>query len=218
MLITSLSITYVKFHKDFHFRYYALTKVFFNPFDEISNKRILTVLWMASIIFSLPFLITSDIDYYDYNSTQVICINDNTYLYNITFNKYFSSASYLFSMIVEFSIPTLIVIYFSSRIIIHLFIVYRDSLRGIPITHHPNRCGVTKRLLSILLLFILKNTFYILITYRSHIIAEGLTSCKEYSYYFTYYKVFRLTIFGNSIIYFLDERRVQITIRQDILY
>ena len=191
-------------------RYYAVTRSFAceNPFNSWSTKRILIIVWCLSAVLTLPYFLTVHVDYFDYNTTEVICIIDQQFINNsnIIVAIYTSTVADFYnilSVLLEFIIPTIFVSLFSMLIIFHLFRVYKNSIRGIQMTFHINRCEITKRLLTVLLVFILKNMAYFITTYGLEpTYWDSQSLCPFQEHYFICYEIFRLTTLLNSIIYF----------------
>ena len=179
------------------YRFYALTRVFNNPFDKIPSKVVVIIIWTLSILLSIPFLITSEVDYFDYRKLAVVCEDDYKYMTGLTHILIFINIRRYVTLTVEFIIPTVFVTWFSGKIIFHLFEVYRNSTLGIRMTASIQRCEVTKRLITILFIFIIKNIAYIVVTGR-YFEKETCNSVL----YFIFYEIFRLTNPMNSVIFF----------------
>ena len=158
-------------------RYFAISKVFNNPFDKFSTKTLLCTVWSLSLVLSIPFLITNDVHYFDFSDSTLYCVDDRRYLCRISSNNSFHRSVRIFTIVMDFFVPTLLVTWFSFRIIYKLFDDYRKSLKGIR-TYTPDlqRCEVTKRLISVLLIFIIKNSgYYLAIVMEDYSQSCGLT-------------------------------------------
>ena len=197
----STSITFTIIGCD---RYYAITKVFNNPFDNISTKILFIIIWLSSILMSVPFIVTNDVDYFDFTDTTLYCINDGKYLFELTSNRLFIEFIFALRIIVDFLIPTILVSWFSVKIIFRLFDYYRKALKGIRVTTDFQRCEITKRLIAVLFIFIIKNTAYYLATAGSKLNFSGnfSRSCDIKSSYNFFYVTFRTTNSLNSVIFF----------------
>ena len=196
-------------------RYYAITRVFENPFDKYSTKIMLITIWALSSVLSLPFLITSDVDFYDFTTSTLYCINDGTYLTKLASNEAWIYSTRLIALFIEFIFPTLMVTWFSGQIIYKLFEEYRNSLRGIQVNTDLKKCEITKRLITVLLIFIVKNTSYYLsiIGFNFDFTKKQSNSCDLSTAYYFFYVIFRTTSSFNSIIFFWfsTEFRYQLT-------
>lgn len=234
--------------------------MFNNPFDALSTCTIISIVWAISMVFSIPFVVTTDIDYWDYSNLSVVCKNmafhtvdcggDTTTTTNSTTTST-SSTSYstttttnstststvstttidtggdiqffddimgnesivkstrLFSMLVEFVLPTLVVIFFSAKIVIRLFDLYSTSGQRVRSSASVHGCEITKRLIFILFIFVMKNSAFILVTGRwSQVFSTGEnfnacpTSVSSGKTWFFLYEIYRITTTVNSFIYF----------------
>ena len=185
-------------------RYYAITKVFDNPFDRYSIRSMLITIWSLSVVLSAPFLITSDVDYYDFTTSTLYCINDGTYLTELSSNETWIQITRFFAFIIEFILPTLMVAWFSFKIIYKLFEEYRDSRRGIQVNSNLKKCEITKRLITVLLIFIVKNASYYLslIGFNFDLTKKQSNSCGLSPGTYFFYVIFRTSNSFNSIIFF----------------
>lgn len=185
-------------------RYYAITHVWDNPFDGYSTKRMVFIIWTASGILSAPFLITSEVDFYDWITSTLYCVSDGTYLTELSSNKTWIQVTRLIAFFIEFIFPTLMVTWFSIQIIVKLFEEYRDSLRGIQTNSNLRKCEITKRLITVLLIFIVKNASYYLslIGFNFDPTTRRASSCDMPQIIFFFYVTFRTTSSFNSIIFF----------------
>ena len=205
------------------FRYYALKRVFNNPIDKLSTCTIIKIIWAVSMFLSIPFIVSIDIDYWDYTNLSVICKSMHNYknmTTNITYivdgdipffdqimnKQYIVISTRLMSMIVEFIIPTLVVGFFSGKIIIRLFDTYMTTAQRIRSSASVSSCEITKRLLFILFIFIMKNTAFVLVTGRWSEVFYNMLSCPTSvspgPLWFFFYEIYRITTTLNSFIYF----------------
>ena len=187
-------------------RFYALTKVFINPFDGKSTKRILITIWLLSIILASPYMIFNFTDYFDYYNSDVIQCNILDENYGNIFGKtihlpdIYKQLNDLFISI-EFVIPTLLVSVFTGRMIYEIFNDYFKVMKGIQTSNcmkSLQKCDITKNLLLVLFIFIFKNISNIIVKYK-------LFSQDYYfirSRHFIFYQIYRLTNSLNSFIYF----------------
>ena len=217
--------------------------MFNNPFDKLSTSTIIKIIWTFSMVLSIPFFVTVDIDYWDYHSLSVMCkstkvfknitnmtimidITNTTNIININTTENYNvggdipffdlimdnhgilSSTRLISMIVEFIIPTLVVGFFSGKIIIRLFDTYLTSAQRIRSNSNSsvNGCEITKRLIFILFIFIMKNTAFLLVTGRWSQVFYNVVSCptsvSSGAVWFFFYEIYRITTTLNSFIYF----------------
>ncbi|XP_054159761.1 tachykinin-like peptides receptor 86C [Oppia nitens] len=166
-------------------RYYAITKIFNNPFDGISTKKLLAIVWCSSLVLSLPFVITSEIDFYDFNTSTLYCFNDGLYLSELSSDKTFVLSTRIFTIFIDFLLPTLLVTWFTIQMIYKLFDDYRQSLLGIQVNHDLKRCEITKR-------------FGLNFDFRE----RYPSSCRLTQSYYFFYIAFRTTTSFNSLIFF----------------
>ena len=143
-------------------RYFAITRVFNNPFDDYSTRKITAVVWTASVVLSVPYAITSELDFYDWRTSCLTCVHDGLYLTELTSNKTWIIVTRLMAFFIEFIFPTIMVTWFTIQIVIKLCQEYRDSLRGIQLKTNLRKCEVTKRLVTVLVIFVIKNASYYL--------------------------------------------------------
>ncbi|XP_054152580.1 prokineticin receptor 2-like [Oppia nitens] len=206
------SITFIIISMD---SYYKLAKVFFNPFNAKSTRFLLYVIWFVSLVLSVPSLVTTYIDLYDYQSNNVSCIAAKSYMMlgmASIIKKYilFRSIVYMFA---QFVIPGLLVSWYSGKLIFVMISEFRRGRSrcgsGISITevsrvNNTRRCHVTKRLVTVLLIFILKNTAYAVVTQFDIILAESNYPCPKSPHYihFIFTETFRFTTSLNSFIFF----------------
>ena len=194
-------------------RYYALRKVFNNPFDKIRTCTIIILIWSVSMVLSIPFFVTTDIDYWDYTNLSVICRNlnhkegDILLFDKIMENQYIVRSTRLISMIIEFIIPTLIVGFYAGKILIRLFDIYLTSSQRVRSSASVNGCEITKRLIFILFIFIMKNTAFVLVTGRwTQVFYDYTIACptsvSSGKTWFFLYEIYRITTTLNSFIYF----------------
>ncbi|CAG2164383.1 unnamed protein product, partial [Oppiella nova] len=76
-------------------RYYLITNVFESPFDAISTRLLLAIIW-------------------------TVCINDENYLVGLNTDHLFRQITRLMRFSVQFVIPSLLIGYFCAKIIFHL--------------------------------------------------------------------------------------------------
>ena len=181
----------------------------------MSTCTIVKIIWSVSMVFSIPFVVTTDIDYWDFKNLSVICRNmtddpegDIPFFNDVMANRYIVSSTRLMSMIVEFIIPTLVVGFFSGKIIIRLFDIYMSSAQRVRSNSNSsvNGCEITKRLIFILFIFIMKNTAFVLVTGRWHQVFYDNPACptsvSSGTLWFFLYEIYRITTTLNSFIYF----------------
>ena len=181
----------------------------------------ITIIWSISIVLSIPYLVSTDVSYWDYTIMSGICINmrinmgrnkkgDIPMFDMINQNRYIVSITRLIFIICEFIIPTSVVAIFSGLILIHLLKLYLDkSAEKVRSNSNSsvNGCEITKRLIFILLIFINKNTTFVLVTGRLHQIFRNSQPCQSSissgSFWpFFLYEIYRISTTLNSFIYF----------------
>ena len=185
-----------------------MNSVFNNPFEKITTCTFIKLIWFISMVFSIPFVVTTDFSYLDNQNLSVICrnmTNDNyggiPFFNDIMANRLIVSSYRLMSLLIEFVIPTLVVIYFTYKIIIRLFDLYVIS------TQRVRSTAGAKRLISILFIFIMKNTVFVLLSGRwTQLFNDYLIACptsvSSGTVWFFFYEISRITTTVNSFIYF----------------
>ena len=197
-------------------RYFALNIVFYNPLDRIHTKVLLAVIWIASVVLSLPFLVVSDIYYFDYTNKTLICFNSQNYLNSLNSDKTFKQMTRLFRFVMQFVIPALIIPLLSSKAINGLydkkneFISNRQNRSNSSASVRPlQKWRITKRLISLMFGFFVKNCVFhlhstktILTLFSQTPIARQQTTCHLETSCFYFDIVFNFCSFLNSVTYF----------------
>ena len=173
----------------------------------MSVKKILVAAWSVSLVLASPFAITNDLDYYNYSSKEIICINDRTYFGSLGSNFTLIYTSRLVSIAIEFVVPTLLVAWFYGKIIHHMVNAYIQAARGIQTSFCGQRCEITKRLLVVLFIFMVKNVAYVLITDRLDRVftRRNFDKCSigiGHDVWIFYVEIYRITTSLSSVIYF----------------
>ncbi|CAG2172285.1 unnamed protein product [Oppiella nova] len=171
-------------------RYYGICRPLCNPFDRLSSRTIYVCICTVSLILSVPFVVTSYVYYFDYQSKTLVCLdNSEQYMPVLNQNMVFKQSTRLFRLFMEFIIPALLVTYFTLRIIIHLYSIGDHSWRP-----------VAKRLLAVLAVFIVKNTAFHTATKFSYY--QPGDTCPLSAQYYVCFMIIRATGFANSLIFF----------------
>ena len=159
------------------------------------------------MVFSIPFVVTTHIEFWNYQNKSVICRNmiydehgDIPFFTFIMANRYIVCSTRLFFLFFEFIIPTLVIIYFTGKILIRLFDLYMGSTQRVEFN------SGARLLIFILLSFIVKNTALIMVTGIWHEIFYDNPACptsvSSGETWFLLYEVYRITTTLNSFLYF----------------
>ena len=56
-------------------QYYSCVQVFNNPLDKVSTNLLIKIIWFASSVLSIFFLLKSCVIYYDWGTESLVCYN-----------------------------------------------------------------------------------------------------------------------------------------------
>ena len=200
LYVTSMTMTVIACD-----RYCAITRVFSNPMDRVSTKAMIITIWCLSVLFSIPFVITTDVYHYDYSNHAIVCSNSEHYLPEVTSNKPFKQSTRIFRIVFEFFVPTIVVIYYTIRIVWELYKnKNRSTVTNSIFESNIKRHEITKRLIFILSLFTVRNLAFHLVSVKSNFNFHQtvITSCQIAASYFTYYVIVQITGSIYSVAYF----------------
>ncbi|XP_054152597.1 bombesin receptor subtype-3-like [Oppia nitens] len=207
------SITFIIISWD---RYYDMTRVFYNPFNTKSTRFLLMTTWLVSALLALPFIIPTRVEYYEYETGNITCeltqINLNL---NVRSVSMFAICRAIMTILCEFLIPAIWVTWYSGRLVLAMITVFNDIQTGVGVSimdmrrqNYWLRCHVTKRLVAVLFIFILKNTAYTVITHYNLLDLfnqlDKLNPCPQSPHllYYIFSEIFRVTTSLNSFIFF----------------
>ena len=102
-------------------QYLGITRVFqqLNPLNRISNKIIIIGIWFSSLTFSLPFLVTSEAYYFDYNNHTLVCIHSQNYLKEWNTSLIFKKTTRITRITLQYVIPSFLFAYLTIKLIFH---------------------------------------------------------------------------------------------------
>ncbi|XP_054152803.1 uncharacterized protein LOC128951581 [Oppia nitens] len=222
LYVTGLTFTLIAWD-----RYYALSRVFNNPFDKLNTRLLVSMVWLIAAILALPFMVISYVDYYDYRKRTVTCAHVDNYhwfgLSDTSIYVYIQTRSWM-ALVGEFLIPTLLVTWYSGRLVFEMLKQFRQD------RHHPShrtgttspsttttsvsvirvtriscakRCYITKRLITCLFVFIMTNTMYTIIK-QFNIMSKSSDICPKLSpnLHYLFSGIYRVTTSLNSLIFF----------------
>ncbi|CAG2114552.1 unnamed protein product [Medioppia subpectinata] len=177
-------------------RYYLITNVFDSPFDAISTKYLLWIVWTSSFVLSLPFAVTSDVYYFDYTNGSMMCINDQNYLVSLNTDDKFRQITRLLRFAVQFALPSALVAYFCAKII---FCLNNTQLMD-------KKWIITKRFVVVFAIFLIKNSAFHMKSTKNIVIemlsARQTYSCYLNAEYYILYIIFNTSGSFTSLIYF----------------
>jgi hypothetical protein len=159
LYVTSLTITAIALD-----RYYLIIfTTIENPFDKISSKMLIIFIWILSFLLSIPFFVTYDIYYLNIQNVTIECFTDEKYLKNISIisDKQFLNITRKSRFLFQYLIPVLMISYFYTRIIYHLFGKRNSNIR-ISNSRFQQKCWkTTKMLIAVVIVFTVCNfAFY----------------------------------------------------------
>jgi len=159
LYVTSITMTVIALD-----RYYVIvfTEIE-NPLDKFSSKILLLIIWILSLLLSTPFLVTNDIYYLNYKKLTIECLSDENYLKNLTLinEQLFKHISRKSRFILQYVIPILLISYFYSRIMYHLFRKRNSDIRISNIRFQKKVWKTTKMLIAVVIVFTVCNfAFY----------------------------------------------------------
>ena len=181
-------------------QYYSLVMVFNNPLDKVSTCFLIKIIWLASSILSIVFLITDKVYYYDYRTRSLVCSQCENYL--LIEIKTFATYSTSIRIILQYIIPALLIFVFSFRTVVHLLKKYFQN-RGTGIEK-----TIVFKLFLIFLIFIATNSAFHMTSIKILIFNFKETSsysCIQVSQNFDVmymYYMFLLSCLIHPIIYF----------------
>ena len=135
-------------------QYFSLTRVFNNPLDKISTCSLVKSIWLSSALFSIFFVVTNDVYYFNYKNYSLICSHYENYMKGLSDNRQFRASSTIIRIVLQYILPALTIFTFSMKTITHLI---SNSFRNSENSYH---FSLIFRLLSIFLIFILTNSAF----------------------------------------------------------
>jgi len=93
---------------------------FNNPFDDISTKTLITMIWLLSLIFGLPQAITPDIYYIDFATKSLVCFYDENYFQDLNKSEIFTQIRTILGVTGQ-SLPTFLITCFTTKILIDFY-------------------------------------------------------------------------------------------------
>ncbi len=158
LYVTSITMTVIALD-----RYYVIvfTEIE-NPLDKFSSKILLLIIWILSLLLSTPFLVTNDIYYFNYKKLAIECLSDGNYLKNLTLinEQLFKHISRKSRFILQYVIPIVLISYFYSRIIYHLFRKRNSDIRISNIRFQKKVWKTTKMLIAVVVFTVCNFAFY----------------------------------------------------------
>ena len=201
LFVISLSMTVLSCDQ-----YFAFTRVFSNPMDNISNKNMLIIIWTPSLLLSVPYFLVNDVYYFGYEDVSIVCYHFNNYLSDLNKNKAFLETTTLFIAIFQYLIPAISISAFFIMIIVD-FIKKKyfncDSYLKI---------RVIARLITVFTLFIIVNSTFQTDSVRELIYNKqniDLRPCLVDTYFIYCYFAFFVANLLYPVIYFWMRRDFQ---------
>ena len=99
-------------------QYYSFVRVFNNTLDKVSTNLLIRIVWLASSVLSVFFLLKNNVLYYDWRTHSLVCYNYVNYLNGLN-DKYFRTLYFTIRFILQYVIPALIIFCFSIRTVVY---------------------------------------------------------------------------------------------------
>ena len=156
LYVISFTMALISIHQN-----YSLTRVFNNPLDKVSTKLLLRIIWLASSVLSVFFLLKSNVLYYEWRTHSLVCYNYVNYLNRLNVNKHFRIWYITIRFLLQYVIPALIIFGFSVRTVVYFLRKYFQK---------KEMClelVIALRLFLIFVIFIATNSAFHLYTMKS---------------------------------------------------
>ena len=149
LFLISISMTVLSIDQ-----YFAFTRIFTNPLDDIKTKHIMIFIWISSLLLSVPFAVYNDVFYFGFNDFSIVCFHPNHYFTELNENKAFLYVVFLFMFVVQYCIPALSILALFIMIII-------DFIKTHYFKYDSNvKFKMISRMILIFTLFIVSNTTF----------------------------------------------------------
>jgi len=150
LYVTSITMTVIAFD-----RYYMIVMPLNqNPFDTISSKLLLIIIWFSSLLLSIPFFVTRDIHSVNYRNLSLDCYQkkeliETPLMSEITFIK----ITRLFRFFIHYAIPLLVTTFLYARILYDLIFRRNSQINSTNFKFESKILKTTKILISVLIVF-----------------------------------------------------------------
>lgn len=102
------------------YQYFQFVRVFTNPMDNISNKKLFLIAWFPSLLLAIPSFFFNNVYYYDFKDFSFTCYHFDNYLKPFNRSKLFRSINFLFMITFQCIIPALAIFTFFTAVIVEL--------------------------------------------------------------------------------------------------
>lgn len=195
-----------------------------NPVDSISNKRLMSLIFLIAVLTALPYLIAIDMYHMDSNSLTLKCsiyntseLITNTFPFIVTIK--FTIAMRLLSFLVEYLLPLVTTSYFCIRIICHIIRQkWSQELNLINVNRKKSAFKIIKLLIAVMVIFTVSHSVFFamnVMVISVNDINGNLETCPTFTPMFTLVQIIFLTsALCNPLIYYALSK----TYRRDALY
>ena len=149
LYVTSFTMAFLSIDQ-----YYSLVPVYNNPLDKVSTSLLIKIIWSASSVLSILFLLKGNVIYYEWRTHSLVCFTFVNYLRELNENKIFRILHFVIRFILQYFISAIIIFVLSFGTVVHFLKIYFQK------KELGSELMIALRIILIFIIFITSNTIF----------------------------------------------------------